>query len=679
MSNNINDLDFIRNIDLMASYDERYKRQATFSNHSTDDTCNKLWYRKLLKAVKMVEQDLNEKSLKMNTLRNNLGFLTSMSSKLIFKEVEENLMLLKKNLNHIYSFMIEMNKLDIKYEAIVYDCDPGNNDGRQNVQSHKQISSKSETRVVETSFSAFQQRVTPSPSSLYSTAVSDTLTSTTSRRDYGSSELGQLMTRSKSLQTPNKYFKDLHGYASPVLPKSNKSSPASCKSTPRKNAIPRRRTIINEQYVPTSDSSEPSSFFNDTFSEGVHVKGDLIVEELINYPVLHEKLAQSINRVFNGENVPIPDDKNEASSNLHQNQSHSNHSTHIHHHENSTTNDNSISIKSPDANDVLDRTLTEEGNNIEANEIQLPETAIQDILSGLENDPVFNDFLNICSNKRDIYTTGTSSPLTSSSLTTPKSDDTHFKSPFSTPVRTYPSINCVVKDLMNDLKTPEKSQSVTSPLSSAIESSINDSTYNLSDSSQITPIIDFNSLINSPLKDVQPSVTVQSSYAPYSMPIPISLQSQDGTLVINNAMDSNLIGVVNKKKDQNLNKMSSSNVLKKMPLKNKKVNLARIESSNMQSLQRRLSEKTDQYRMIAPKSQEAATTSCTSTSSSTKKNPASSTKRTNLKAKFSEAAKPIESTSNKKEENKTQNDVFLLKSMNVDKFLSLIHKKSSKP
>lgn len=213
------------------------------------------------------------------------------------------------------------------------------------------------------------------------------------------------------------------------------------RSPRRKSIVPRRR-IINEfesspfkspfkspktpasQSSVYSDSSQaPSSPTSPkSGSEIPLVEPGLIFEELINCPNLHEILADNINRAFNND-------------------------------ESTLINDNLLS----EANALLTLKPSETNNSSDLQEIHLADNAINDIVSSVECEPLFNDILNMIAEKELQLTPfkdlkDDSSPMTSSISA--------FSSPLTTPktqrTQSSESTNNAKKDLMVDLRTPDK-------------------------------------------------------------------------------------------------------------------------------------------------------------------------------------------------------------------------------
>uniref|UniRef100_T1KBD7 Uncharacterized protein n=1 Tax=Tetranychus urticae TaxID=32264 RepID=T1KBD7_TETUR len=106
-----------------------HHHQQFHSDHSRfkdpDFDCNrdKLWFQKLKNFLIVAEDDLHYKATKIGKIREDGSHLKSRSSRLIFKEVEDKLAQLQKSMDNFYVFLNEMNNLEIKYDAIVYDCD----------------------------------------------------------------------------------------------------------------------------------------------------------------------------------------------------------------------------------------------------------------------------------------------------------------------------------------------------------------------------------------------------------------------------------------------------------------------------------------------------------------------------------------------------------------------------
>lgn len=599
---------------------------------------DKLWYRKLKKALVVIQDDLYQKTIKVDAIRRDISSMKSRSSKLILKEVDSKLMNLKSQLSNFTSFFNQMNELEVKYEAIVYDIDRDKSPNKANTSyesvNYQSNSFKKHQAITSSTPNVNNAVACSSPASFPSTPLCDDSDSSPLRRNTSFEEGLQAAV----IKTPIKDISDLHGYASRG-PNTSSDSPSRYKITPRKS-VPRRRMISQEMSSPSQYLLEPpsesgSSMVDDFLSEDLHVKEDVIFGELINHPVLHEKLAQTINKVFNGENIPLEEMNDLMFDSVDQ-----------------TEQVVDPMVSSPDV------TTVEEANAIEANEIQLSDTAIQDILKSMENESVLEDLINICSSKNNILSNGHGSQFSTPSkpLNTPKSNENDFKTPSS---KSYISSN-VVKNLMNDLKTPEKKQSSvpSSPLSAAINSTINDSHFNISQSSDLMPTLDISTLPNT-----QPIEVDKLSNM-------ITTSSQNGNVTYTYVLTAN------EAQDIGLTLPSlSRKALPKSTYRNKRINVDRIEKSNLQGLKRKLNRMEvpalrtiAPFRKIAPKKPtrlEQITTSITSNHPPYSQRIASkSNVRVNLEKKFEKSSNspptPVI-------------DAELLKSMNVDQFLSRVH------
>lgn len=613
-------------------------QSGILQNDNFDDSKDKLWYRKLKNALSVVQDDLYQKSIKVDAIRRDVSAMKSRSSKLILKEVDSKLTHLKGQLANFTSFLNDMNELEIKYEAIVYDIDRDKSPNNRPKKTfpppvnYPSNTYKSRSDMVDSSPNRSANMVTSSPVSYPSTPQCDDSDSSPLRRNTSFEEGLQAAV----IKTPIKDISEFHGYASPC-PNRSKYSPNNYKITPRKS-VPRRRVVSQEMSSPPQYHLEPpsesgSSVVDELLSEDVHVKEDVIYEELINHPVLHEKLAQTINKVFNGENIPL----------------------------NELNNFNFDLVNETDNIDppfeIPPKITADEGNVIEANEIQLPDTAIQDILKTLEGESVWDDLINICSTKNNILGSGSQFSTPSKPLNTPKSNESGFKTPLSTPVKS----SHVVKNLLNDLQTPEKKQPPvpSSPLSAAINSAINDSHFNITQSSTLMPAIDLNV--------VQSSQSVDANKSSSNVVTPLSHNGNVAYTYVLSANTAQEIGIT-------LPKIVPKG-LPKNTFRNKRINVDRIEKSNIQGLKRKLI-KMDvpvprtigPYRKIAPKQAtriEQVTVPVTSSHPPYSQRIASkSSVRVNLQKKFEETTNspspPVI-------------DAELLKNMNVDQFLSKVH------
>ena len=171
-------------------------------------------------------------------------------------------------------------------------------------------------------------------------------------------------------------------------------------------------TLVNTSSDQLRDESEPQLRID--INEPL-VQPEFIVEELINFEPLHDVLAENINKLFNNsdENCDQNKDTNKETK----------------------TND----------------------QNIDPNEIRINDEVVNNILSNLESAPEFNTILDIITEKElqmtpyknlpSVETTSSSA----SSLNTPQTPQIRVNAQ-----KSIESSSAVIKNLMPDLKTPEK-------------------------------------------------------------------------------------------------------------------------------------------------------------------------------------------------------------------------------
>jgi hypothetical protein len=223
-------------------------------------------------------------------------------------------------------------------------------------------------------------------------------------------------------------------------------TPSKCVyNSPRRKGLPRRRILSGSSPLkPSSDcdmtlvsSQINSSIDGDRDESEPQLKIDItepliqpevIVGELINYEPLHSALAENINRIFNSSN------------------------------NSEDISDNGIKIVDQNNSQPKDSECVENkcDPNSDTQEIQLSDDVVHDIIANLELAPEYNKLLGIITEKELQMTPyknilspfeGSSS---ASSLNTPKTPQIRFDSPKNGSDR-------VVKNLMPDLQTPEKS------------------------------------------------------------------------------------------------------------------------------------------------------------------------------------------------------------------------------
>lgn len=240
----------------------------------------------------------------------------------------------------------------------------------------------------------------------------------------------------------------------------SKTPSKSVYNSPRRKGLPRRRILSGSSPLkPSSDcdmtlvsSQINSSIDGDREESEPQLKIDIsepliqpevIVGELINYEPLHEALAENINRIFNSSN------------------------------NSEDISDNGIKIVDQNNSQPKDIECAQNKSdpNSDAQEIQLSDDVVHDIIANLELAPEYNKLLGIITEKELQMTPykNVLSPFeassSASSLNTPKTPEIRFNSPKNGSDR-------VVKNLMPDLQTPEKSVTL----------------YAARNSSRITPI-----------------------------------------------------------------------------------------------------------------------------------------------------------------------------------------------
>ena len=240
--------------------------------------------------------------------------------------------------------------------------------------------------------------------------------------------------------------------------------------SPRRKGFPKRRTTptskksdgnmtpfkspfkspLSGSSLSFDDSSPmPNSASSKISADEPIVQPEIIVEELINFPSMHETIADKINKLFdmNDGNLKEHEDENCSKDDSH------------------------------------NKTITNEDVPESSHENPVNDHLVQNILASLEDAPEFNALLDMITEKELLMTPykSNSSPFSSSasSLNTPVPRRIQEKSVSNTNV---------VKNLMMDLKTPEK---------------VNFNRTNQLTSVNISPIkIVSNTHLNSPYKTV---------------------------------------------------------------------------------------------------------------------------------------------------------------------------------
>ncbi len=277
----------------------------------------------------------------------------------------------------------------------------------------------------------------------------------------------QIITSPSMLSNSSELYVNPIGYNStPIVLNVNqnetqsKTPSKSVYNSPRRKGLPRRRILSGSSPLkPSSDcditlvsSQINSSIDGDRDESEPQLKIDIcepliqpevIVGELINYEPLHSALAENINRIFNSSN------NSEEMS------------------------DNGIKIIDQNNSQPKDSECAQSKSDpsSDTQEIQLSDDVVHDIIANLELAPEYNKLLGIITEKELQMTPYKNflSPFeassSASSLNTPKTPQIELNSPKSGSDR-------VVKNLMPDLQTPEKSVTL----------------YAARNSSRITPI-----------------------------------------------------------------------------------------------------------------------------------------------------------------------------------------------
>ena len=180
-------------------------------------------------------------------------------------------------------------------------------------------------------------------------------------------------------------------------------------------------TLVNTSSDQLRDESEPQLRID--INEPL-VQPEFIVEELINFEPLHDVLADNINKIFNSISYNDNIEKNRDQNNS--------------------------------ENGVIDNEIQKTGDE-NGEEIKISDDRVNDILANLETAPEFNTILDIITEKElqmtpyknisSIETTSSSA----SSLNTPQTPQIRVNAQ-----KAAENLKPVVKNLMSDLKTPEK-------------------------------------------------------------------------------------------------------------------------------------------------------------------------------------------------------------------------------
>lgn len=248
-------------------------------------------------------------------------------------------------------------------------------------------------------------------------------------------------------------------------PNQFKTPSKSVSNSPRRKSLPRRRILSGSTPLKNAnidlniDSNELNTISDELRDESEPqlkidineplVQPEVIVGELINYQPLHEALAENINKIFNNSNNN--EDKNEN---------------------NHKSNEENNSEQKDSNNEDNERNKC--NDKTDAQEIQISDDVVNDIMANLELAPEYNTLLDIITEKelqmtpyKNVFSNESDSSV--SSLNTPQT-------PQNIKINDKSVDNSsVVKNLLPDFRTPEKTVTLYAA-------------HNLPNCSRLTPI-----------------------------------------------------------------------------------------------------------------------------------------------------------------------------------------------